>query len=77
MRKRADVKKKQMSKNYKKPAMIAGCVVKRINNATFCNNTSPHQELIDKIKAYDLSCHTPTECINFVYELKKLIESYG
>ena len=66
-----------MSKNKRNPKRFAGCIVEQINSATFCNEISPHQELVNKIKSYDLSCHTPTECINFVYELKKLIESYG
>lgn len=52
-------------------------MVKHIGSATFCNGISPHQELLDKIEAYDLSCHTPNECVTFVYELKKLVESYG
>lgn len=48
-----------------------------VQSATFCNKVSPHQELLDKINAFDLSKHTPNDCVNFIYELQLLTESYG
>lgn len=65
-----------MKPNSKK-RVYAPYFVEHIDQATFCGEMSPHQELVNKIKGFDLSCHTPQECLNFVYELKKLIESYG
>ena len=63
-------------KNHRKKP-YASFVVEHVVNSTFCSSISPHQELVDKIKAYDLSCHTPQECLNFVYELKTLVANYG
>lgn len=61
----------------KKKTTVASTIVNHIGHATFCNEISPHQELVDKLKSFDLSKHTPTECLTFVYELKLLVESYG
>lgn len=63
-------------KSYRKRP-YASFVVEHVENSTFCSSMSPHQELVDKIKRYDLASHTPTECVTFIYELKKLIENYG
>lgn len=69
--------KNDMYKKKKTHPKVSGCIVECIESATFCNEVSPHQELVDKIRRFDLSCHTPQECLNFVYELKRLTENYG
>ena len=63
--------------NKNKRRNYTSCVVEKIESATFCNKMSPHQELVDKIHRFDLSAHTPHDCLNFVCELKRLVESYG
>ena len=66
-----------MHKKKKIHPKVSGCIVECIESATFRNEVSPHQELVDKIRKFDLSCHTPQECLDFVCELKMLIKNYG
>lgn len=69
--------KNDMHKKKKIHPKVSGCIVECIESATFCNEVSPHQELVDKIRRFDLSRHTPQECLDFVCELKMLIKNYG